>query len=154
MVSEWRLEYLQFYRRYHCRLPLRKGRKETFIPDFNFWSILFQSSVVIVLLNTTTLSLILIFQGCLYFGHFKQLVLAFIRQPEILKLLIPWLVWYVRRTPLSIIHYVINLSIVLLYYKFCTTVSVSTFRHFFFCSLEYSSKYWSKFRRWCTYLFN
>ena len=55
MVSEWRLEYLQFYRRYHCRLPLRKGRKETFIPDFNFWSILSQSSVVIVVLISTTL---------------------------------------------------------------------------------------------------
>ena len=41
--SEWYLEYLQFYRRYHCRLPLRKGREKTFIPDFNYWSVFFQS---------------------------------------------------------------------------------------------------------------
>ena len=41
--SEWHLEYLQLYRRYHCRLPLRKGREETFIPDFNHGSIFFQS---------------------------------------------------------------------------------------------------------------
>ena len=49
--SEWHLEYLQLYRRYHCRIPLRKGREETFIPDFNRWSIFFLSSVVIVVLN-------------------------------------------------------------------------------------------------------
>ena len=133
MSLEWRLEYLQFYRRYHCRLPLRKGREETFIPDFNHWSIFFifhffQSSVlswywIEPLLNFRDVCLLDTSNGLFWslFNNRKYLCCTCCDRYDM----------YVKLFCSILLCHVIKFSIVLLA-KFCISVSVST--HFPFLS--------------------
>ena len=69
-------------------------------------------------------------QGCLSFGHSKQPVLPFIQQPEILKLHIPWSLWYVSQVIIylpSIMTLIFCCATEVLFYAFCEYISAFFF---------------------------
>ena len=90
---ERRPEYLQFYLRHHCRLPLWEVWEKASIPDLNHGSIF----ILILYLCLAVLNHSWILQECLSSGHSKRPVLAFMRRLAILMPHMLWLPLYVSQ---------------------------------------------------------